>query len=368
MFEQLEEITAQEQQQEAGFEHRVKVCVAAGCLSSQSQAVLDALREEVKEKGQEESCQVKGVGCMGLCSKGPLASVCSKNGAGEEETTYHHVRASDTAEIVAALGNKPVKRLVLATDIPFFQRQTKIVLENSGIVDPERIEDYVAREGYQALFYAISEMSPAEVIDEVVRSGLRGRGGGGYPTGLKWTTVAKSEGVQKYVICNADEGDPGAFMDRSVLESDPHRILEGMAIAGYAVGASRGYIYVRGEYPLAVERLKIAIRQARRLSFLGSEICGTRFQLSCRDSPRRRRLCLRRRDGADRLDRREARPAPAPPTLPGGIRPLGRADADQQCRDFRQRCPDYSQRRRLVCADGHEDEQGHQGLRPGRRY
>ncbi len=278
MFEQLEEITAQEQQQEAGFEHRVKVCVAAGCLSSQSQAVLDALREEVKEKGQEESCQVKGVGCMGLCSKGPLASVCSKNGAGEEETTYHHVRASDTAEIVAALGNKPVKRLVLATDIPFFQRQTKIVLENSGIVDPERIEDYVAREGYQALFYAISEMSPAEVIDEVVRSGLRGRGGGGYPTGLKWTTVAKSEGVQKYVICNADEGDPGAFMDRSVLESDPHRILEGMAIAGYAVGASRGYIYVRGEYPLAVERLKIAIRQARRLRFLGSEIGGTRFQ------------------------------------------------------------------------------------------
>ena len=187
------------------------------------------------------------------------------------------VAAADSAEILDSLDGPPVSRLVCRTDIPFFQRQKKIVLENSGVIDPERIEDYIAADGYQALMKALTEMSPREVIEEMMTSGLRGRGGAGYPTGLKWSTVAKSIGVQKFVICNADEGDPGAFMDRSVLESDPHRVLEGMLIAAYAVGSSDGYIYVRAEYPLAIKRLRIAIRQAERAGLLGTDICGTRF-------------------------------------------------------------------------------------------
>ena len=159
------------------------------------------------------------------------------------------------------------ERLLYSRDQPFFQRQTNIVLENSGRIDPEKIEEYIAADGYRALVHALAEMSPAQIVQEVSKSGLRGRGGAGYPTGLKWGTVAKTIGTTKYVICNADEGDPGAFMDRSVLESDPHRVLEGMIVAGYAVGASQGYIYVRAEYPLAIKRLQTAIREARGWAF-----------------------------------------------------------------------------------------------------
>jgi len=177
------------------------------------------------------------------------------------------------------LGGEPVQRLRCPTDVPFFARQQKIVLENSGVIDPEEINDYIAADGYRALVTALTEMSPVEVLREIEISGLRGRGGGGYPAGLKWSTVAKMPADQKYVICNADEGDPGAFMDRAVLESDPHRVLEGMAIAAYAVGASKGYIYIRAEYPLAIERLKAAIRQATRKGLLGSSICETQFSL-----------------------------------------------------------------------------------------
>jgi bidirectional [NiFe] hydrogenase diaphorase subunit len=187
------------------------------------------------------------------------------------------VTAADAGEILDALDSEPVSRLVCRTDVPFFQRQKKIVLENSGLVDPERIEEYVGSSGYGALMRVLTEMTPPEVVQEVVKSGLRGRGGAGYPTGLKWSTVAKAAGQHKYIICNADEGDPGAFMDRSVLESDPHRVLEGMLIAAFAVGASEGYMYVRAEYPLAIKRLRTAIRQAERLGLLGSSICGTRF-------------------------------------------------------------------------------------------
>ena len=279
MHEKLEEIGIIEQEAREQFAHSVHVCVAAGCLSSQSGTVKDSLDKEVVRLGLERHCQVKGVGCMGLCAHGPLVAVTSREAEekDEVEVMYQTVTPDDVPEIVDALNKKPVERLICPTDVPFFQLQTKIVLENSGLIDPERIEDYIAEEGYLGLLTAVTEMTPAEVIDEVVRSGLRGRGGGGYPTGLKWTTVAKAMGDRKFVICNADEGDPGAFMDRSVLESDPHRVLEGMAIAAYAVGADQGYIYVRGEYPLAVQRLKIAIRQARRLGVLGNGICGTTF-------------------------------------------------------------------------------------------
>ena len=268
--EELEQIAATEKQAQQRFTQNVNVCVAAGCLSCQSQGVKDALDKEIKERGWEGHCHAKGVGCMGLCSEGPLVSTGGNR-------LYKRASATDAGAILDSLQGPPLERLVCPTDIPFFQRQQKIVLENSGVIDPERIEDYIVADGYQALMRALTEMTSQQVIAEVMKSGLRGRGGAGYPTGLKWSTVAKSVGTRKYVICNADEGDPGAFMDRSVLESDPHRVIEGMLIAAYAVGASDGFIYVRAEYPLAIKRLKIAIRQAERLGLLGSDICGTHF-------------------------------------------------------------------------------------------
>jgi bidirectional [NiFe] hydrogenase diaphorase subunit len=202
---------------------------------------------------------------------GPLVAV------EPEGIVYRGVMPEDAPEIVGSLGKKPVSRLEPPSALPSARRQLKVVLENSGQIDPERVEDYIAAEGYTALLKALTTMTPAEIIEEVVRSGLRGRGGAGFPTGLKWTTVGKAVGERKFVICNADEGDPGAFMDRSVLESDPHRVLEGMAIAAYAIGASQGYIYVRAEYPLAVKRLRAAIHQAERQHLLGNSIADTTF-------------------------------------------------------------------------------------------
>jgi len=234
---------------------------------------------------------------MGLCAAGPLVEIRTResmpDGAvGEKQVEkaaaaptkavlYKEVQPADAAEVVASLDGAPVQRLVQPTNVPFFAAQRKIVLENSGRIDPDRIEEYIAEEGYEALFTALTTMTPAEVVETMTKSGLRGRGGAGFPTGLKWSTVSKADGTHgKYIICNADEGDPGAFMDRSVLESDPHRVLEGMAIAAYAVGAKQGYIYVRAEYPLAVKRLKTAIKQAERLGLLGASIFGTPLSFS----------------------------------------------------------------------------------------
>jgi len=270
-IEELRKIAETERAASARFAHHVHVCVAAGCLSSGSDEVRDALAKEVAESGMKNEVCVKGVGCMGLCSAGPLVEAC------EEGKVYGGVTAETAPDIVRSLDRGGEGPAELDSNIPFFQRQKKIVLENSGRIDPERIEDYIAAEGYLALVESITEKTPSEVIDSVIRSGLRGRGGAGYPTGLKWSTVAKTGEQEKYVICNADEGDPGAFMDRAVLESDPHRVLEGMAIAAFAVGAQRGYVYVRAEYPLAVKHLKTAIQQAERLGLLGNNICGTRF-------------------------------------------------------------------------------------------
>ena len=270
-IEELKKIAEEERRAQNKYPHRVHVCTAAGCLSSGSDQVRDALKREVVESGMQNEVLVKGVGCMGLCSAGPLVGVET------EGKMYANVKPENAADLIRSLDTGSDGLEVCPNDLPFFQRQKKIVLENSGRIDPERIEDYIANEGYQALVAAITELTPQEVIAQVIQSGLRGRGGAGYPTGLKWSTVAKTGEQEKYVICNADEGDPGAFMDRAVLESDPHRVLEGMAIAAFAVGAQKGFIYVRAEYPLAVAHLKTAIRQAERMGLLGNNISGSRF-------------------------------------------------------------------------------------------
>jgi bidirectional [NiFe] hydrogenase diaphorase subunit len=270
-IDELEEIVEAEQRRTATFAHRLSVCTASGCPNGQR--VRDALVRAVEAAGRRDEIEVVGVGCLGLCAKGTLVAVHPG------DVLYGAVTTEDAEEIVVALGGEPVQRLVVDTEIPFFSRQHRVVLENSGRVDPDRIESALAAGGYASLVRAITEMPPFAVIDEITRSGLRGRGGGGYPTGLKWSTVAKAEGDVKYVICNADEGDPGAFMDRSVLESDPHRVLEGMAIAAFAVGSNRGFIYVRAEYPLAIERLQTAIKDARRVGLLGQHVLGTTFSL-----------------------------------------------------------------------------------------
>ncbi len=270
-IDELQQLAATEQELRQRFRCRFNVCVATGCVMCGSERVKEALEEAVKARGLDKEVEVKGVGCLGLCSAGPMVSV------EPDGILYQRVAPEDAPSLVQGLVGSPVERLLCNPNLPFFKRQVKIVMENSGIIDPERIEDYIAFGGYQALVKALTEMTPSEVIAEVSKSGLRGRGGAGYPTGLKWSTVAKATDTRKFVVCNADEGDPGAYMDRTVLESDPHRVLEGMAIAAYAVGAHHGYIYVRAEYPLAIKRLRTAIRQAERLNLLGNNILGTTF-------------------------------------------------------------------------------------------
>jgi bidirectional [NiFe] hydrogenase diaphorase subunit len=252
----------------------ITCCLAAGCMSSEGRLVKDALDRAVKAADLDARVEVRGVGCMKLCCEGPLVLVDPPG------VLYQQVKPSDADSLVGTLkgGTTTVKQGDLTS--PFFAKQTSIVLENSGVVDPERIESYIARDGYVALRNVLREMSPAEVVASVTKSGLRGRGGAGYPTGLKWATVAKTQSAKKYVICNADEGDPGAFMDRSVLESDPHRVLEGMIIAAFAVGADQGYLYVRAEYPLAIARLQTAIRQAKQFGLLGSGIFESPFNFN----------------------------------------------------------------------------------------
>ncbi|WP_028585849.1 NuoF family protein [Desulfogranum mediterraneum] len=267
----LQQIAAAEEQRQQGFQHRIHVCQAAGCLSCGSREVQESLEQVVADRELEQEVQVKGVGCLGLCSAGPLVAVASA------DRLYQGCAPTDAGSIVDGLTSTAKTDADGAGTLPFFSKQHKIVLENCGSIDPERIEEYIAAEGYAALYTVLREMTPAEVIEEITRAGLRGRGGAGYPTGLKWSTVAKALRQTRYVICNADEGDPGAFMDRSVLESDPHRVLEGIAIAAYALGAAQGFIYVRAEYPLAVKRLRKAIAQAERLGILGKNICNSGF-------------------------------------------------------------------------------------------
>ncbi|HZJ53464.1 MAG TPA: NuoF family protein [Myxococcaceae bacterium] len=265
---------AEAERERAGkFRERLHVCTAASCQAIGSWQLEAGLQARAKAAGQQ--VEVCGTGCMGMCSKGPLVRRQS------DGALFLQVTPDDAPALVEGTPSAGLeKRKVSFETHPFFAGQLRIVLENAGRVDPERIDSYVAAGGYAALARALTQMKPVDVVAEVTRSGLRGRGGAGYPTGVKWQLVAKQQSDVKYVVCNADEGDPGAFMDRSVLEGDPHRVLEGMAIAAYGVGARHGYIYVRGEYGLAITRLQTAIRQAEKEGLLGSRILDTTFDFS----------------------------------------------------------------------------------------
>ena len=266
------------------YRSHVLVCGGTGCTSPGSQQIMETLKEEIKKAGLEKEVSVVQTGCHGLCALGPIMIVYP------DASFYSMVKVEDIPEIVQEhlLKGRVVTRLLYQEtvtpagvkaliDTDFYKKQHRIALRNCGIINPEVIEEYIGTGGYQALGKVLTEMTPDDVIQCLIDSGLRGRGGGGFPTGLKWKLAKQNEADQKYVCCNADEGDPGAFMDRSVLEGDPHAVLEAMAIAGYAIGANQGYIYVRAEYPIAVERLKIAISQAREMELLGKDIFGSGF-------------------------------------------------------------------------------------------
>lgn len=263
-------------------EKHILVCQGTGCTSSKSPQILEEFKRVIKEK-QIENVRVIKTGCFGLCAKGPIVIIRP------EDTFYAMVKPEDCEEIIQTHiveGNK-VERLLARDidgtkvnsldDLNFYKKQKRIALKNCGVINPEEIDEYLAFDGYQALEKVLTEMTPDEVIEEIKASGIRGRGGAGFPTGMKWELTKASEGKQKYVVCNADEGDPGAFMDRSILEGDPHSVLEAMAIAAYCIGANQGYIYVRAEYPIAVKRLQIAIDQARDYGILGKNIWDTDF-------------------------------------------------------------------------------------------
>ena len=266
------------------YRSHVLVCGGTGCTSSGSHKIMEKLKEELAKQGLTDEVAVVQTGCHGLCALGPIMIVYP------DAAFYSMVKEEDIPEIVSEhlLKGRVVKRLLYQEtvtpagvkaliDTDFYKKQHRIALRNCGIINPESIEEYIGTGGYEALGKVLTEMTPDDVIQTLMDSGLRGRGGGGFPTGLKWKLAKQNDADQKYVCCNADEGDPGAFMDRSILEGDPHAVLEAMAIAGYAIGASQGYIYVRAEYPIAVERLKIAIQQAREMELLGKDIFGTGF-------------------------------------------------------------------------------------------
>jgi NADH-quinone oxidoreductase subunit F len=265
------------------------VCAGSGCTSAGAHDVLRSLRQALERQGLQDTIDVKSTGCHGFCEKGPLMIVWP------EGVFYNRVSAGDAPAILASLknGRRPVERLLYKDpvsgerviregDVPFYARQQRLLFGNNGMIDPKSIEDYLRVGGYAALARVLSTLTPEQTIDSVKRSGLRGRGGAGFPTGMKWAVCRDNPARPKYIICNADEGDPGAFMDRSLLEGNPHSVLEGMLIGAHALGASEGYIYVRAEYPLAVEHLQVAIKQAEEYGLLGEHILGTELSLHLR--------------------------------------------------------------------------------------
>ena len=266
------------------YKMHILVCGGTGCRASASKNIICRMEDCLKERALEDEVQVIATGCFGFCEKGPIVKIMPDN------TFYVQVKPEDAEEIVnehiikgrkveRLLYKEPSKKVTVSDSkhMEFYKKQLRIALRNCGFIDPENIEECIGRDGYSALAKCLTEMTPEAVIDEIKRSGLRGRGGGGFPTGLKWEFARKYQADQKYVVCNADEGDPGAFMDRSIMEGDPHSVIEAMAICGYSIGASKGLVYIRAEYPLAIERLRIAIEQAEKYGLLGENILGTDF-------------------------------------------------------------------------------------------
>ena len=265
------------------YQSYVLICGGTACFSGGGDKIVDEFKAQLKAQGLDTSVQVVATGCLGFCEQGPIVKILPQG------TFYVQVKPEDVKEIISEhlVKGRVVQRLcydpnqatnlVAEANIPFYQKQYRIVLRNCGVIDPEKIEDYIARDGYKAIEKVLFDMTPEQVVEEILKSGLRGRGGAGFPTGMKWKFAQQQPKGQKYMVCNADEGDPGAYMDRSTLEGDPHSILEAMTIAGYAIGASKGFIYIRAEYPLAIHRLEVAIQQARDLGLLGDDILGSGF-------------------------------------------------------------------------------------------
>ena len=265
------------------YQSYVLICGGTACCSGGGDKIAEEFKKQLAEQKLDETVQVVTTGCLGFCEQGPIVKILPQG------TFYVQVKDADVKEIVAehlvkgrvvqrlCYDPEQAKKLVAEANIPFYQKQYRIVLRNCGVIDPEKIEDYIARDGYKAMEKVLFEMKPEDVVEEILKSGLRGRGGAGFPTGMKWKFAAAQPKGQKYMVCNADEGDPGAYMDRSTLEGDPHSVLEAMAIAGYAIGASKGFIYIRAEYPLAIHRLQVAIKQAKELGLLGDDILGSGF-------------------------------------------------------------------------------------------
>ena len=265
------------------YQSYVLVCGGTACCSGGADKLVEEFAASLEAAGIKDTVQVVKTGCLGFCEQGPIVKILPQG------TFYVQVKPEDVKEIVAehlvkgrvvqrlCYDPEQAKRLVAEANIPFYQKQYRIVLRNCGVIDPEKIEDYIARDGYKAIEKVLFEMTPEQVVDEMLKSGLRGRGGAGFPTGMKWKFAQQQPKGQKYMVCNADEGDPGAYMDRSTLEGDPHSVLEAMIIAGYAIGATKGFIYIRAEYPLAIHRLQVAIKQATELGLLGKDILGSGF-------------------------------------------------------------------------------------------
>ncbi len=356
-----------------GGGYNVKVCAGTACLFAGSMAVYDAFVQEVQTAGLGDKVEVSIIGCHGLCSMSPVVVL-------SDDTLYGHLKPKDVAKVVEEhlKGGQPVERFLYKDeqtgerirdwkDIGFYKLQTRIALRDVGVINPETIDAYIAVGGYEAARMALTEKTPEWIIEEVTDSGIRGRGGAGFPTGVKWKFANQSKSDEKYLICNADEGDPGAFMDCSILEGDPHAVIEGMIIGSYAIGAHEGYVYVRAEYPTAVKRLTMAVAAAEERGFLGKRHLRHRLGVQRAPQARRRRVRLRRGDGAHRLHRGQARHAAHAAAVPRGQRPVGQAHEHQQRRDLLEHPVDHQERRRGLLRARRRDQPRHQGLQPRRQ-
>ena len=325
----------------------ITVCSGSGCHAYGCDQVTAAFKEELKKHELQALVEVKATGCHGFCERGPLVVLKPKN------ILYQRVQVEDVPEIVALsvakdgiierlLYEEPKtgRKITAEDDVPFYRKQQRLILGSNALLDPASIEDYIALGGYSALARALT-MAPETVIEEVARSGLRGRGGAGFPTGAKWKSTRHAPGAAKYVICNADEGDPGAYMDRSLMEGNPHSVLEGMIIGAYAIGAHEAFVYIRNEYPLAVKNTELALRQAGDYGLLGDEHPRFRLRSVVEDKPRWRRLCLRRIYRPHGIARRQGRRAAGQICPYLGERPVGSADQPEQRRDLGQRAPHH---------------------------